>query len=54
MLKFDIELRREPRKLPIKHRNFDISQLYTAFPEQKLTPLETGLRATANHLMRAT
>jgi UDP-glucose 4-epimerase len=38
-----IVLEREPRRMPVKHRAFDTTELQIAFPTLALTPLEDGI-----------
>jgi UDP-glucose 4-epimerase len=40
-----VSIEREPRRVPIFHRRFDISELLTAFPEHDFVTLEAGIRA---------
>lgn len=39
----DVQIEGSPRANPVTHRHFDVSALYHAFPEFRLTALEDGL-----------
>jgi len=42
----DVKIAYLPRKAPITHRHFDVTERFAAFPSFVSTPLDEGLKAS--------
>jgi UDP-glucose 4-epimerase len=42
-----VEIARQPREIPVMHRDFDVSAVSRAFPDFRYTPIEQGVALTA-------
>jgi hypothetical protein len=46
-----VTIQREPRRVPVTHRRFDVTEFNIAFPEHKWISLESGIADMVRHYM---